>query len=222
MSVSKLLKSFAARHFAPVEVSEVLKEVRALGVQDEIKFFRDVDLDSGVLHGFLHRTKKDEEGSVSYRSVITYGKMGHERERLISCKELVHILDPKAHRVGTKEQVAHLVSKIVLPLELQDPFSDGEKVWNDRVAILEALALLFPLQARENLYAKYMAHQLTIPQIAERMELPPEYVATVMNGNWPGCFRSLVSRRERIEEALRPKPRARKLRDITLPRKRKP
>jgi hypothetical protein len=111
----------------------------------------------------------------------------------------LHILDPAHHRVATKEQVDGLIKKIILPPELADPFGDDEHFDSDRIAQLEATAVLFPLVVRNELYAMYMAGKITLPSVADALELPVEYATTVMSGFWPAVHKSLIDRRRRFE-----------------------
>lgn len=199
MTVSKLLEEFSKLDALPVEVEKVIEHVRARGVNDIITFFHDVDLDTKLISGFLKRDEFQKDGKQRFLSTITYGKLGHEMERLVCCKELLHILDPDSSRAHERTQVESLISKISLPPELVDPIDD-EQSSNDRIAILEAMAVLFPLGARNILYDKYMNERVSLAWIAEQAELPAAYVKYAMNGFWPSLLEILIGRRKRIEE----------------------
>ncbi len=210
MSVSRILEEFSKFDSLPIEVSRVLDMIRELGVLDIIEFYQDLDLDTKVLGGFLKRTEIVDGAGIAFKSLITYGKLGHELERIVCCKELIHVLDPIRHRVSSPAQVKDLISKIALPADLVDPIVDGEHVWTDRIATLEAVAILFPLGARNVLYEKYMTERISLAWIAEQAELPVGMVKYAMNGDWPSTVNRLISRRRRAEEEHAPKPSVRK------------
>lgn len=85
--------------------------------------------------------------------------MENEWQRLVCCKEMLHILDP----VGTRkpDDVEALVGKIILPADLQDPFTDGSHALADRVTIIDLV------------------------MIARAMEIPVRSAAIVMSDLWP-------------------------------------
>jgi hypothetical protein len=62
----------------------------------------------------------------------------------------------------------------------------------DRVAVAQALAVLFPFAARAVLLEPYRTKKIDIDVIAELAELPPKYVSAVMNDNWESTHALLV------------------------------
>ena len=119
--------------------------------------------------------------------------MGHEMERLVCCKELLHILDQNYMKVSTPSAVVDLIEKIILPPELVDPFADGIHTNSDRVAILHALAVLFPLSARAILLPPFKDGKLSAQKIAEIAELPVYYIQLVLNDGWLHIHKLLAS-----------------------------
>jgi len=116
---------------------------------------------------------------------ITYAaQIPHEWQRLVCCKELLHLLDPIETRVSRPEEIDKLVEKIILPSDLQDPFTDGIHALTDRVAVTYAAAILFPLGARAILLP-HLGKKLSLPKIAEMAEIPLRYAHTVMSEIWP-------------------------------------
>lgn len=200
MSVSKMLSEFSERGTLPTDVNVVLSEIRERGVHDIIDFFRDIELDTKIIQGYLKREKFQKDGKIRFHSKIVFGKLGHEMERLVCCKELLHILDPDAQKVSDLYNLKTLIAQMSLPSALANPFEDeDDKAWNDRLAVLEATAILFPLGARKIFYEKYMLGRLSLAWIAEQAELPVENVAPVMNGFWPKVVEHLIARRVRME-----------------------
>jgi hypothetical protein len=91
------------------------------------------------------------------------------------------------------EDVHRLIEKIILPPELQDPFNDGVHARTDRIALIYAVAVLFPFGARKILLPKYTTGELSVPQIANLAELPARYVAIVMSETWPEIHKILTA-----------------------------
>jgi hypothetical protein len=119
--------------------------------------------------------------------------MPHEWQRLVCCKELLHILDSVETRVSRPEDIERLVEKIVLPADLQDPFTDGIHALTDRVAATYAAAILFPFGAREIVLKPFLERKLPLTRLADMAELPPRYVAIVMSEIWPEIHKMLVA-----------------------------
>jgi hypothetical protein len=185
MSAKNLIQKFSKLDYLPVEIDLVIGELRDLGIKDEIYPFWDPNLDPNILRGYI---KHDEytlpDGTSRRVAEITYAKMGHEWERLVGCKELLHLLDPEGQRVWQPEDVERLVEKIILPPDLVDPVKDGPHALIDRVAITYAVATLFPFDARQVLMPAYTAKKLTLADIEVMAELPRRYVALVMSDEW--------------------------------------
>lgn len=199
MTVLKLLEDLSKRESLPVEVSDVLAEIRNRGIDDIVEFFYDIELDTQIIAGFLKRDEFEKDGKKRFKSVITYGKMGHEQERLVCCKELLHILDPDGVRVESLQQLESLINKMSLPANLVDPVPDRFSS-TDRIAILEAIAILFPLGARNILYEKYVAGKISLAWVAEQAELPYQYAKMVMNGYWPDMHKIIIDRRRIMDQ----------------------
>lgn len=200
MSVSKLIQIFSTRTIVPVDIDAVVSEMKRLGVQDDIYYFHDLDLDTKTLSGQILREEIPwGAGSTRFHTTITYAKLGDEMERLVCCKELLHILDPDHAKTNTKERIENLLGKLSLPSALVDPFNTGVAENVDRIAIAESLAILFPFAARERFLRQVDAGKTTIRQIADRMELPEPHAAFVMSEMWPQHHTILVANRHVVE-----------------------
>ncbi len=189
MSIAKLIKAFSVKAIGPIDIWEHVKpEFEKLGVRDEIYFFADPKLDHTILRGKITYWSYPTGvgGRTNFVADITYAEQQpNDWQRLVCCKEMMHIFDPTETRGGKAEDVDRLVDKIILADELQDPFSDGIHALTDRVAVYYATAILFPLAAREALMPAYQAGTLTLEVIAEQMEIPLKYAFMVMSEGWP-------------------------------------
>ena len=196
VTVSALIKTFSAWDRIPVDVEEHVKpEFLKLGVKDEIYFWSDPKLNPAIIRGEIEYWDwpQPDGKKVNVADITFAQQMDHEWRRLVCCKEMLHILDPVGIRVTSPEDIDKLVEKIILPSDLQDPFSDGIHALTDRVAITYAAAILFPLGARALLIKPYMDGKLPLVKVAEMAELPVRYAAVVLSEVWPEIHEMLVS-----------------------------
>ena len=181
------------RNFLPIDLDRhVIPEIRARGVCDDIYCFLDPDLDIRSLRG--HHVSEEipwGEGVTKIHATITYGRGTGETVRLVCCKEILHLLDPKSCQTSTVEEIEYLSGKIALPEGLVDP-TDGTQVLTDRMVLILALAVLFPMGARDILLPAYRAGKITLERIADDAELPPEHVAMVLHDSWPQYLASVL------------------------------
>jgi hypothetical protein len=197
MSVTDLIKTFSKWTTGPIDIMDhVVPEFVKLGVKDEMYFWADSKLDPKIIRGTIQHWEwpKSEDGPKVNCADITYAAtMPHEWQRLVCCKEILHILDSELTRSSKYEQIENLIEKIVIPPDLQDPFTDGIHALTDRVAVHYAAAILFPLAARAIFLPKYEKHQLKVAEIAGRMEIPERYVRLVMSDQWPQIHDLMVN-----------------------------
>jgi hypothetical protein len=186
---SALIKTFSTWERGPIDVDRhVMPEFLKLGVKDKIWFWYDPKLDPGIVRGQIEHWEYisgDGEPIVRCVDITCASQMPNDWQRIVCCKEMLHILDPEESRVSNPDQVEALVEKIILPSDLQDPFTDGLHVLSDRVAVTYATAVLFPMAAREILMAPYSVKKLSLHEIAELMEVPLRSAALVMSDLWP-------------------------------------
>jgi hypothetical protein len=91
------------REIGPIDVEVHVKpELVALGVKDEIWFFADAELDPEIIRGPIeHWEWSSPDGEVHRAADITYSaRMENEWQRLVCCKEMLHILDPVGLQAG--------------------------------------------------------------------------------------------------------------------------
>jgi len=197
MTVSALIQTFAQWEKVPIDIEDHVKpEFLKLGVKDEVYFWSDPKLNPGIIRGVIEHWEYPvgPSGPTKYCADITYAEqLPHDWQRLVCCKELLHILDPVETRHTKPEDIHRLIEKIILPVDLRDPLNDGIHANTDRVADAYATAVLFPLRAREILWKPYNEKKLLIPKIANLTELPVRYVALVMNELWPEIHERLVA-----------------------------
>ncbi|MET4636134.1 hypothetical protein [Kaistia defluvii] len=183
MRASDLVRLFSTRESGPIDLyDDIIPAIKEAG-EFEVYFWK-ADIDTNILKGrIVEESHFQGDDEIRVVSIDYAASMSNELSRLVCAKELIHVLDPIDQRVTTDEAVNDLISKIILPTEMQS-LDDGVSVWGDRYGYLFALAVLFPWQIRELLYPKYASGQYNIDDIASLMELPVEYVQIVMSPLW--------------------------------------
>ena len=198
MQVKELIAEFSVKETLPIDLKEVEDALRAKEVEDEIYYFYDQSLDHNILAGFI-LTEDIPWGDETKRfSTITYAKMGHEVERLVCCKEMLHILDPEYLQTRSIEAVDRLISEIILPPELSNMLKNGVQSNFDMIGITHAIAVLMPLAAIEIFRPIYKAGRITIEEIAKLAELPIFAINFAMSDVWPDLHAKLVYRFPRV------------------------
>ncbi|MEQ1929648.1 MAG: hypothetical protein ABL957_03830 [Parvularculaceae bacterium] len=201
MSFRKLLEAFEGEETLPVPVDRIAKWLMDNGIQDEIDFVG-VDLDTGVIRGFLHRFTYHK---VPYGAPVMCANIYYARNQdqdwinLVCAKELIHMMD-KNHRVTKKEQFDTLISRLVLPRELKVLLEDPAYALSDKFGDAFAAAILLPLASRSLLIEPYKNDEVTAADIALVAEMPVHYVRLVMSDEWPAAY----ERMKTIGETAKP------------------
>ena len=186
MSVIGLIDHFSTFTELPIKVADVVALILKMGIQDEIQFIG-VDLDTAVLRGQICRyTRRNTVyGDPIWCSDIYYAR-GQDAEwrRIVCVKELIHIFDKNSRVTVSEKDVRHLIDRISMPPDLQNIRNDGLQVGMDRLADMQALAILLPKDARDLLMPHYEAEKLTDGDIASIACVPERYVRLVMSKQW--------------------------------------
>lgn len=193
MTVTRLVSAFAAPTHLPVEIPEVAAAIREMGFVDHI-VFKPFDEDPEHLLGMLVRwtSRYAYGGEVTHAAVCYNQNVCPYEQRLICCKELVHILDPKPFTVSTKEGVSDLIDRLLGKLIVDEITILDAKATFDRAGTYQALAVLFPQGYRDNFITEIDAHNMSIGRISEILELPSAYVQLVLSDEWEGLKQSIV------------------------------
>lgn len=186
MEFKELLSRFVVCEELPIDVQDDLVPIIKENFDLEL-YFWPADMDHGVYRGQISHWEypKDETHKQMQQVIdITYASnLPTDWQRVICAKELIHILDPIDTRVSTEDGFSRLIEKIVLPPGMAEA-ADGAKVWNDRLGIYCAIAVLFPWAARQLFIDPYKAGKISIQEIAAIVDIPRQYAALVMHELW--------------------------------------
>ncbi|MGO4449136.1 hypothetical protein AB4Y96_09430 [Phyllobacterium sp. TAF24] len=190
----KLIDTFAGRIELPIEVTEASDVLVNFGIQDEI-ILSPADTDPGKVRGIFYQFTKHPAvyAAPHLVTLIVYSQnVDLGWQRLICCKELIHLCDGKDERTDKVEEVSSLVEKLLGPLSTEDYGLADLMAAVDKLAIYQALAILFPLAARDVAILAMDAGERTIDEIVEWVQLPPKLVELVLSEEWPGLMEAIV------------------------------
>ena len=98
--LNRLIEEFENRVDLPIDLAEIAQAITELGFSDEIKF-QEVDADSAQLRGAFYQYYYHRAAYAlpTWVTCIFYNKEEPaEMQRVICCKELMHIFDSKMEK----------------------------------------------------------------------------------------------------------------------------
>lgn len=188
-----LIAAFADRTTLPIDLNEVAAWLLDRGIQDEINFIP-VDLDIGVIRGFLRRIRRAKGGwdidPDDVSNVYYDREQGADWIQFVCAKELLHILD--AARCASRADFERLTRSLALPADMKQLAADPSFASVDKLGGIPAAALLLPAAARELLMPAYEAGLVSDLNIAELAMIPEQHVRAVMSPIWPAVYKIVV------------------------------
>ncbi|MGO7337748.1 hypothetical protein [Rhizobium leguminosarum] len=188
MYLKNLLDAVDNLQAMPVEIDELATELVRVGCQDRIIFYPDAELDPAVLRG-VHYKYTHRNGVYSdpiLTTLIIYAEgLPLAWQRIVCCKELIHTCDTEVERTNTEDEVTGLVDKLLGPLSTENFGVADIMATKDKLALYQALAILFPIAARQQAIDAIEAGTHTFEQIADWVKLPLSLVDMVLNTDWP-------------------------------------
>ena len=195
MSLRKLLEFFSHQTELPIPIDDVVEKIVEFGIQDKISYVG-VEIDTGVLRGQIVRSvwRPGVYAEPEYLADIYYAKnQSIEWQRLVVCKELVHLFDDTAALTRSQDELDHLMKMIAISPELQFQKNDGFKVQIDKIATLYAVCILFPKTARDALIEPYQQGLISAEDIGRIAEIPEKYIPLVMLDEWNALYEELMT-----------------------------
>jgi hypothetical protein len=192
MAIKDLLAAFEGETNLPVDLKELVQWTKNAGYQDEVEFVG-VDIDVGVIRGFLHRFRysKVVYGEPVNCAHIYYGRdQGPDWINMVCAKELTHLADGSAP-VKRKEELENLLVRLSLPSDLKVILEDPEYAAFDKFGDAFGAAILLPLAARAELLESYKANLLTAADIGLLAVMPERYARIVMSESWERLYEQM-------------------------------
>jgi hypothetical protein len=103
---------------------------------------------------------------------------------MVCCKEIVHVLDKQENRTRTPEEVIGLADKLLGPLSTEDYGLADFMAAQDRIALYQGLAVIFPPAAYRVARASLKAGTKTLDEIAAWSCLPKQLVTFALQDDW--------------------------------------
>ncbi|MGA1801109.1 hypothetical protein [Rhizobium sp. HT1-10] len=178
----------------PVEIEELASELVLAGFQDSI-IFHPEDVDPATVQGVFYQytTHSGVYSAPEFVTLIVFSQhLDMAWQRLVCGKELIHVCDTAAEQTNTEDELEALLDKVLGPLSTEDFGIADLMAAKDKLAIYQALAILFPLRAREEARAHLNAGSRTVEQVALWAALPVPLVNLVVSDDWPSFYEFLV------------------------------
>jgi len=192
MSFNSLYEHFAAQNVLPLKVDEVRIYLLEKFIQDEIRFIPS-SLDEDVIFGFIEQyteSKPYDTNPVRKTDIYYSNGMSFEMQRLVICKELMHIFDASDAKVDTGDKLEQLLIELVNPPAPEDSSKSRQE---EAKAIYRALSLFCSLPLREKLKAQLIKEELTIQKIGFMLRLPEAYAEYIISDRFPPIVEKILS-----------------------------
>jgi hypothetical protein len=195
MSLQRVVEAFAGSIDLPIEIPEVRDEVIRLGFQDRI-IFSGQDADPGKCRGVFYQftTRNGVYADPVMQTLIVYNsRLTVPWQRMVCCKEMVHLMDRRVEQTRTSDEVQGLLDKLLGPFSTEDYGIADLMAAHDRLALYQALPILFPDASRADALAELAAHRKSKAEIVEWAALPPVLVEMVLDESWPALKNDLMN-----------------------------
>jgi hypothetical protein len=194
MSLERLISCFQDVTELPVQIPEVRDAVVGIGIQDQIIFCPDPSLNTAVLRGIFHQFTHRPQmyGDPQRCSLVVYAAaLDLPWQRVICCKELVHILDNEVERTSSLDELDGLLTRLLGPLSTEEFDIFDIMATKDRLAMYQALPIMFPFKARDRALERLKSGEMSLEEIAAIAELPFNLVRLILSADWPKLFKDL-------------------------------
>jgi hypothetical protein len=194
-NIHSLIDFFANFTVLPIDPDDVRDQILEYGVKDEIEFVG-VTLDERIIIGAFHQYIRSPG---VYADPIVCADIYYDRSqerkwrRVICCKELLHLLERSHRKTATQEECERLLDDLVQINGPKSKFSpEAMQAWEDHLTLYYAVAILFPIGARDILHPYFVSGSLSIEKISQDADLPESVVALVMSDRWPDLHSILL------------------------------
>lgn len=176
MSYSKLVAHFRDREEFPIKIDEITDWLVRHGYQDEISFYA-ADMDTKILRGIMtrHVSRPGVYADPKFIVEIKYPKSANKCwERMICCKELIHLFDTPTEKTHTAQQIANLTLNLTSPISPSLDF--GPDFIVEHMAVTKALLLLAPIEIVEEIRQQYESGSKKPYDVALFFRIPETFV----------------------------------------------
>lgn len=184
--LKELIKRLEDRTELPIEVEEVVAILVELGCKDEIRFY-DVAADPTKIHGafdqFIYHP--GVYADPQFVALIPYNSSDPtEWQRLVCCKEMMHLFDSELERTDSVDEVPSFLDKLLGPMSTEDFGLADFMAIKDKVATYQCLPLLMPRAALQAARQAVESGQKTPQEIADWAKIPLLFVNLMLAEHW--------------------------------------
>lgn len=196
MSLSKIMRHFEGLGRVPVELPEVIAQFQGSGLLETI-VIRGLDKPADTLRGVHYRYSEPPMAGSALMDkryvIIPYStQQSLQWQRLVICKELVHLYDPPPVTTKARDEILQLGKKLAAPKVQLSATGNGIQHFFDMLAKWRAMAIMFPYGLHEEMMPRYLAGKVTAQQIADMVHLPVEYVEPILTDGWKELRESIL------------------------------
>ncbi len=190
--LQQLFEKFENQDEVPIEVADVASALVEIGLQDSIIFSDRTLTRVGYWNVLLeYTTSPGVYCAPELVTLIVYSKNVSLGWQTRMFKELIHMCDHSVEKTNSEQEVSDLLDKLLGPLSSEDYGLADMMAAVDKMAMYQALGLLFPLPARSTAIELIADHKKTIDEVADDVCLPVNFVKLVLVDDWPEMLNSL-------------------------------
>ena len=194
--LKKIIEGTSNIDSMPIEVSDVVNIITENGHQDKIILVPE-NTDPKQLLGvyYQYTTREKVYGEPDFTTLIIFScNVSVEWQRVICCKELVHICEKNFEQTNTQEEMLGLLEGLTGPLSTENYGIADLMAGNDRLAVYQALGILFPEAARVQAVKAINSGSKTASDIAKWTCLPLPLVELALLPDWPELFEKISNK----------------------------
>lgn len=174
-----IFEHFACHTALPVRLKAVKEHILETGMVDRIVRVP-VRINQYVLMGGYHKYRDVKSGEKV--ALIGYPTdHGESFARLVTVKEMLHVVDPHEATAPTKAKVEQLVDDLLVSGAAS---LMGLPAYFDKRGLLRALHILLPRDALSERRQNYKKGNLTVAQIAAEARIPHPFAELALRDDW--------------------------------------
>ena len=189
--MSSIYAHFACYTNLHVKIDDVCEQAIECGGADRF-FFSSVDIDTSVLLGMLQMYEETRLYAQPTRvAEIIYSSHIQDKatRRIVCCKEILHTLDNDNASAATRDAVEALIDDIIVPPSLG--IDVPKATLSDHLGMLNALLVLLPRDALDELRPKFDAGDLSVEDVARLAVIPTSFARLALSPLWQGIVEKI-------------------------------
>lgn len=191
MNYAALVSHLDRLDSVPITIDSVVAWLRSQGLFDGVEIHQ-FSFSTDSIHGMYFAEREIPTPYSSEGRLTTYvcvsSSISKDMQRLVTCKELMHIFDPAEDRVATRDDLEALITGLV-----GNSLGVNRRVDRDQHAVLMALCALIPPTHRRELQALVESEGRPINEIADLVVLPVPWVRMWLSSAADLWFEQIVT-----------------------------